>query len=538
MMRKDTILVGTSMTENLLDLKNRKAQFTFVSVPLATKTPTYVKEQIEPLRFFMKRVGDHAMALMLYAKNDTVRDIYVKSLKMNGDGDGLVSNDLGIHFCTPELVKIVSDQSATDHSDFAVLWTEMNNTAHGTEGSSKHTGQTRMMLNASRVVLTPTLRIASPLTLGAETDSLTMLDYDGFLDDQEIKVVYTLADIETSEAIIMTNERLFTNSYTFEVEYSKSSLLGSTTLPVNLTVINTGTSAINNVTATINGKDFQIEDSYVQPLSRRLFVVNYPIDHTFDGYLSTHVTAVFDNVFNTSYHARHRSRSLVRQQSTPISSRITMENIEMRLIGQGIEDGTNVFTVELIDRSAQALDEHNEIRVGIYAHPAIPVLISDEAVAIVKRSDFHDFGGVSKAYATIKISGIAETTDGYLSSYIYDTKQLGTSRELVQNLSYTDNVHYVILQPSADPSYIRAVNSGEYKVHLNVDITEENGGVRISGLPTAQDNGGKAPRVRVFNSNGVAVYSDITNEESIFVPLTSHGVYLLSTGKDVVKFKF
>ena len=49
---------------------------------------------------------------------------------------------------------------------------------------------------------------------------------------------------------------------------------------------------------------------------------------------------------------------------------------------------------------------------------------------------------------------------------------------------------------------------------------------------------GNEYRVRVFRSSGTAIYSEPSKSESIFVPLENHDVYLLSTGKDILKFKF
>ncbi|MBO4827709.1 MAG: hypothetical protein J5506_10855 [Prevotella sp.] len=538
MMRNDTVLVGSNITENILDPDNRKTKFTFASVPLATKRPTYVNEQIQPKRFFMNRVGEHAVITMLYQKNDSLRDIYVKTLSMNGVGDGIAGNDLGVNFCTPELVKIVCDRSATSLNDFAVLWTEVNNTAHGAEGTAKDTGKTRMMLNASRIALDPTVRITAPLTLGAETNELTMTDFDGFLDDQHIKVVYTLSDVASDEALIMQSERFFTNSFRYEVNYQSSSLLSSSTLPVSITVTNTGTSPIKHVTVFVNSQPYSIGDSFIQPLRSRDFVIEYPIGNGFDGYLATQVEVEYDNVFRAKSHARRKSVSLQRQlQSTP-RERISMENIEMRLLGQAIEDGANIFTVELTDRSTRGMNPGNEVHVGVFAHPAFPVPVSDGAETIVKATDFHLYGNVRKAYATVRVAGVAETTQAYLNLHLFESRPAGAEFNYVENISFTENAHFVILQPSNDPTEINPVRFRENKDRLSVRITNEENGVRISGLPTGTDREGNEYRVRVFRSSGTAIYSEPSKSESIFVPLNNHDVYLLSTGKDILKFKF
>ena len=289
-MRDDTVLVGMNMTHNFYDDEKRSNQFTYASIPFETMEPTYVEEQLHPMRFFMNRVGDHALIALLYEKNDTLSDIYVKALNMNGKASGVGGNDLGANFCSPNLVKIICDRESVVLSDCAILWAEMSNTVHGDQGTAEHNGDARMILNASRISLEPSICVTSPITMGAETEGRLMQDFDGFLDDQHMKVVYSLRNLEEKKTtVIMANERYFDNSFIFDVDYTKGALMGSSTLPITVSICNTGTSAIRNVIPTINGQTFTLDDSWVQPLSQRDFVVEYPIGEDFNGYLEASV---------------------------------------------------------------------------------------------------------------------------------------------------------------------------------------------------------------------------------------------------------
>jgi hypothetical protein len=126
-----------------------------------------------------------------------------------------------------------------------------------------------------------------------------------------MKVVYSLSSLQGDKGVIMENERYFSNGYLFDVNVNNEALLSSNTLPVTVTVYNTGTSPISNVTPTINGQTFNLEESWVQPLSYRDFSIEYPIDDNFSGYLETSVKVDYRNVFRAKYHALHRSRSLI-----------------------------------------------------------------------------------------------------------------------------------------------------------------------------------------------------------------------------------
>ena len=112
------------------------------------------------------------------------------------------------------------------------------------------------------------------------------------------------------------------------------------------------------------------------------------------------------------------------------------------------------------------------------------------------------------------------------------------STAIVDNVHARDNAHYVYLQPSNEPTDINPVKFQETKSRLAVKVAAETGGVRISGLPTGSDAEGNPYHVRIYNAAGMDMYSQPVSSESIFVPLSQHGVYVLSTGKDILKFQF
>jgi hypothetical protein len=62
-------------------------------------------------------------------------------------------------------------------------------------------------------------------------------------------------------------------------------------------------------------------------------------------------------------------------------------------------------------------------------------------------------------------------------------------------------------------------------------VKAQAGGLRISGLK-------EGTHLRVYGINGLQVYNNNNADHEVFVPLKSHAVYLISDGKDVVKFAF
>ena len=532
-MRNDTVLVGTSLESYPLDSVRHTRRFVYSSVDVATKSVFQKAETLRPAHFFMNRVGQHAVIAMLYEKTDSLRDIYVKTLSMNGYADGVMGSDIGANYSTPNRVKIITDRAAVNCNDFAILWTEVSNNAHYEDGEEGFTETPRNMLNASRISLLPSPFVTVPLTMGTERDGLSIMDFDGILDDARIKVVYSLADIETGGAVLMTNEKYFTNSFDYDIGYATRALLGSPTLPVSVMVRNTGTSSIRSVTATINGMEFPIADSFVAPMQKRIFVVQYPLDDSFDGYITNAVTVEYANALRMQQHPRRRNVSMRRQtKSSGKAQHVDMENIELRLIRHNVEDGVNNFIVELTDHSLYGLKANNTIHVGLYPHPSIVVPVSDEAETIVTAADFEDYGGVRKAYATVSISGVHEQAHAYLTTHLYDkTGSDDIAVTHVNNYSGSNNSHYVALLPADTPTAIQQLRQNPER-RTTVSVTKTDEGLRVAGLP--QDG-----HLRVFNSAGIICFSKKTaTATELFVPLRQHDTYLFSTGREVVKVSF
>lgn len=521
-MRGDTVLVGQCVTEYPFDSIRRHSTFHYTSVPIATREPDYRADEMNPLQIFMNRVGEHAVAAMLYEKCDSTREIYVKTLRMDGSADGILGSDIGANLCTPQRMKIICDRSVDRLNDFAVLWTETNNILYGEDGKVKEADGVHTLLNASRISLLPTPCITPPITMGGERDSLMLYDYDGYLDDTRIKVVYSLSDPNTGEAVVMENERYFTNSFVHGVSYTKQHLLGGSTLPIAVTVRNTGTSSIRSVTATINGQDFVIPNSFVAPLRQQTFTVDYPVTDSFDGYIRSAVEVTYDNMFRVQRHPR-RGTSLRVQRSAQQSDYINMEDVECRLIGHTVEDGVNSLLVEVIDHTTRGLGQHNVVKVGVYPHPGLTEPLNDQAETSVTADDFVDMGGVRKAYVTVDVPGIMESTTGYLNLHIMnDTID-------VDNLRANENTHYVTLLPAEEPTAIEQMRLQD--VNHTLTCQRQQGGLLASGLKAGDT-------LRVFSADGYLVYRATATGSDLSVPLSVRGVYLLSTVDDTIKYNY
>ena len=541
MMRNDTVLVAAAMKSSS-DEGLPRMKYASVAIVKGdgnngndgsnAHSVSYVDEPLRPHNFFLNRVGQNAVATILYEGTDSIRDIYVKTLNMDGHSDGRAGSDLGIDYRTPMRVKIVCDREAHRLNDFAVLWTEQNTVKAADDDDTEPEKNSKMgtVLNASRIHLNNALQITAPITVGAEQDGLVMTDFDGFLDDAHIRVAYTLADTEHGSGIIMKNDQYFTNSFDYDVSYARQSLLGSSTLPINVEIANTGTSAIQAATATINGQDFALADAYVAPFSKKMFTVNYPITDDFDGYITSKVAVEYNNVFKARSHPR-RGISFLRQQQEQPKECVIVEDVECDLVSRSIEDGRNEFLVELTDHGG--LHDGVGIHVGIFTHPNGSTPISEGAEVLVTKSDFRKIGDKLKAYVPISVDGILEPTEAYVNCHLIDIDHTDDNdgEVYIDNVRGSDNAFKVQLFPVDNPTtLVRMIEANKTASH-RVTVTTQDGGATLSGLTNGEG-------VRIFNAEGMTICNRKADASTLYVPLPIRGTYILSTENEIYKFQY
>ena len=495
----------------------------------------YSHEDLHAVDFCLSRVGEHGVMTVLYERPDSTREIYVKTLNMDGSDDGLAGSDLGIGRCMPNKVKIISDRDDNNTDDFAVLWTEASTTVRDAENGNTTLKDYATVINASRIHLSDAPQITYPLTVGAERDSLQLGDFDCYLDDASINVVYVLTDKNTHASFIMHNEKEFTNSFESDVTYSREALLGSSTLPVNVDIINTGTSAIKAATVTINGEPIAIPNVLVQPLQQERYVVQYPVPDDFDGYMQSSVEVEYANVFKARQQLGRRvaPRNLLRQSRAFGRNRVAAGNIDCNVINHSVEDGVNKFVVEVIDRSSRGLTPGTAVQVGAYVHPSAMETVSSESNTLVQAEDFTWMGGVRKAYAEVTVSGITEEIDGYIAAHIVDLNvddEADEEDKRITNTCPTSGPSYVVFHPTGDNTGIDNPTAACPKAH-RVSITVQDNGVLLGNLEPGED-------IRLFSSAGWTVYMDHAVSTTHFVPLKRHDVYIISAGHEVFKFTY
>ena len=141
-------------------------------------------------------------------------------------------------------------------------------------------------------------------------------------------------------------------------------------------------------------------------------------------------------------------------------------------------------------------------------------------------------GNRRKAYATVYVSGITEVIDGYIFPTIVNLRALDSRRTIVENATAGRNASAVTLFPSDDPTYIDALRYGRAVPTHHTLVERYDGGIRLSGIQEGSN-------VRVFSINGYLVYNEPkTAGTTLNVPLSTRGVYIISTGNEIFKYSY
>ena len=504
----------------------------------------------EPLQFSMCMVGDRVVCASLFETPDTIRDIRVHAMNMRGLLYDDYSVDLDLSKYMPQTLKVVADKTIDEPTDFAILWTRNDNQIRV---GNKNVGQPTMqtILNASRIYMNDNMFAAPYITIGATRDQLTMTGYDALLDDSEIRTVYTLMDPETFQSHVMLSTQEFFNDFEYELSCNNAALVGGSVLPVSLTIYNTGTSPITSVRGMINDKDIttmmdseDVSNLYIAPNDKETISLRYPVTADFNGLLlPKDIEAGFENVFSRQYSFR-RAASMLRVVKPNENNECTMaygfENISCKLVTHSVEGTVNTFDIEVTDHSSQGLQADHVVYVGIYPGPCYNVPFSDTAQEILTASDFQEVAGERKAYVTLTIQNVDEAEWGCVNAFVYDQRLLDIHEEaedesfrVVGNLSADECLIGVNLVPSEEDELtgLPIVRNDETSPR-HITVTREEGGFRLSGLTS--DDG----RVRVFDAKATPVYSAFATKGTMLIPITQHGVYLISTNNEVFKYNY
>lgn len=531
LMCNDTVLAAVSLIPEGRDSLELRYYCKPKDKPLQVIT-----DKMVPIEFSLEMVGNLPFIAILNRPDSTCTDIYVKAIDMKGEYLGYGA-DLDLDRHRPMSVKLIADKTVEEPEDFAVVWEKMDN-AICQKGEYLQTDSAQFMLNCSRVFMNENLQASPFITLGCSTDRLRISAYDVFLNNDKAVALWTLSDNDTDATYLMRNEVEFYNDFDYNISYTQQMMYDGEVMLVDLNIYNTGDAPIIDVEGELNGQDFKFDELFIPPYSAQTLTIEYELPENFNGLLQAkNVTAVFNDLsYIQNSPRRAAARRTITSEETSTDYITGYSNVRCKVVSQHIEGSKNTVYVELTDYDG--LNNQETLYVGLYPDHLIDIPITTTAEVMLKAADFEDINGERKAWVELTADNLSEEQEVYVRARVYNDNVLNSLGEdddileaVVDNRSWYDNLCKITLLPSEldDVTGIPVVTADE-KVHkVKVEIMEN--GVWLSGLE-ADDY------IRIFDVKAMPVYINKIPTARVFVPMHERGVYLLSTGQEVVKFRY
>ena len=532
-MRNDTVLAAVTV----LPKDKNQLELRYYCKPAFEPVRYVSTDKSKPVSFSLDLVGAMPTIAILNQVDTANTDIYVKEIDMMGNYK-CYGTDLCIARHNPVSVKILVDKDNESPEDFAVLWKCSDRAIHR-DGNIITTDSTQTMLNCSRIFMRENMTTIPHVTLACTADSTYMSGYTAYMDGMKVKTLYTLTDMRDGSTYLMKDQVEFGYNFKYDISYSEDAMISADELPINLTVYNTGATPITYLEGFLNDMDFQFDDIFINPYSTQTITLAYEIPENFDGLLKAHdLVALFEDKWIMNKQSRRGAPVRHVQKSSDIVTDFAAGNSDVRceLLGHKIEGTVNKVYLELTD--FDGLNDNETVHVGLYTDHIADVPITSTAEVLLKAKDFALVGNDRKAYVELTVDGLQEAQEVEIRARVYNDKvleQIGDDDNItsavVDNLSWRDNQHFIVLLPTEldDVTLLPVVNRDDIQHKVKVEQTEH--GVWISGL---EEN----DYVRIFDAAGKPAYLQNHPANRIYVPITQHGVYLLSTGQEFVKFTF
>lgn len=545
-MRGDTVLVALHVIDHPNDTERRLSSMKYFSIT-SNGNVTVVDEPLVANSFSLKKVGNYNLIALTHQTDTTKSDVFMKSLRMDGTNERSAGTDLGLEDHSPIKAKIIPMKNAEGINDFVLMWMENSPTGRNEDGDKTYLNGYRRVLNAARVNLNHNMRVATPIMLGADKDDLTMMDFDGFFDEDRIKAIYLLTDQSLlGGSVVVENQKEFRNNFNYLLTYDPMGVTDGVSVPLKLTINNTGSSAINRVFVNLNYMEFEIDDSFVAPFESRDFIINYQMEDGFNGYINSMVNVEYENVLKAS-----KKGSSLRGKVRTLA--INNVDTQLNIISQSVDDeGNNKFLVEIINHSKIRLRHDQSVFLGAYTNPRFLLasnlskeyytedLIGD--YMLIPTSEFVDYGDKQRIVTTLTIPNVTNDIDAYVMASIVDngTNLMAGQNGVPEHQVYTEdtqqNSYYTVhLKKKGTPTFINGLRQ-DLRAEKQMDGERISVIFKENGLLVDKLHNGET--VRLYDINGMEYFVGKAKGTQLFIPVNKHSFFIVKTEDDSLKFMY
>lgn len=420
--------------------------------------------------------------------------------------------------------KLIAPESASGLDGMAVVWKEakreytdyandvftMKTAVYGARISQSDDGK---------------VYISCPQKLLSQDDNLVITYYDAVFSGNKLTAAITVADDDTEGANVLTSEVTFDNSLKCEYAGLAANVEEGKDISVGFVVMNEGYEAIDYVDIDINGKVTTARVGLMPGHSTEV-TATAPADTDLDQPLTFDITPYFSSspmAVRSLAQARERAAGMPGVARRMAKTRSGMGQLKVNVVDVAVctlsaakaSDGGCTVVAAVDNLSPMAFAADWQVKVGLYRDAAGTQLFSDDCVTTLPASALHDDSGNNTATAVLHVKGLDATTTLYLVAHTIDSEG-----RVLTDQTLTDNMSPVSVYVSDAAT---AIDKPTTAARPKFTVRDTATGIEVSGVSEG-DN------IRVYTASGQLVGWAVAKSSSCHLPLTGHGVYVVTNG--------
>jgi len=417
-MHGDSLLIIMEHQDDIASKDNPYIDFITVTPKNAVSTFMGVERGRNPQ---VVRMGDVNMVGYLTQRPDSTQDIRLRTVDMGNNSVATTDAYARLGKRSIGTFKLTATENAASLDDLALIWNQ--SVIH------PESGETASWLCAGRFGKSgQQLFVSYPEQVVQIPDDFTASAFDGYIDDNNLHVVYALSDIDNDGTAVMQNDVTFTNDIRIrDCVVSVANATSAGNIPFRLSVQNTGYAPVTAITAEIGTTTVAFNDMNLLPGETADLSGHFAIDtDSYTGEEQMTVTAQFGGLNN----ALSRRRAPERSASNPAMTATRTTDCDVKatdlsctIVANRIKGTTNSVIVKVTNCSPLPLLSGQTVTAGIYSSLTDDEPISGTQLTTIPVSDLYADSHPLSKVIRLQATDLPENLQAFIKVVVSDSEQ-------------------------------------------------------------------------------------------------------------------
>ena len=486
-MSGDSLLIIMEHQDDLSSKDNPYIDFITVTPKNTVSTQMGVERGRNPQ---VVRMGDVNMVGYLTVRPDSTQDIRLRTVDMGNNGVATTDGYARLGKRSIGGFKLTATENAQSLDDLALIWSQ--------SVLDPETGNAASWLCAGRFGKSEQqLYVSYPEQVVQIPDDFTPSAFDGYIDANNLHVIYALSDLGNDGTAVIQKDVTFTNSIRVkDCAIKTASAQNSDQIPFQLSVQNTGYAPITAITAEIGLTTVEYTNLRLLPGETTELTGFFAIDtENYDGQEQMEVSARFGGMSarlaprrtssTTSFvmppvmkrtimtrseasaqraAARRAASDPTMTASATIDCTVEATELSCTVLSNRIKDTQNTVIAKVTNCSPVPLLSGYTVTAGLYASAADTEPIEGTSLVTIPISQLYANGKSLSKVIRLQANDLAENLEAYIKVVVSDAEG-----NVVTDV-HPENNHVPVLLYSEDGSLV--VIPGDVNRDGTVSITD------------------------------------------------------------------